>query len=190
MFYRLTTVNELPLPCWVSVAEHEYEVIRGGLLLEPPSRSLTGELRPDGYSVLKFFGNPSPDGDGGLVVASSEPYRLDGAGRIDISRRESDLGARLRGLIEGQVVRLSAEPGWGFLRPGTELTLVAARHDPIPESWTSTFDFGPPFVEPVEPWRKNDPIVRAEIARSIAAAESDRLRAVRERLESAWRAPA
>lgn len=189
MFFRLTTVDELPLPCRVCMTDHEYEVTHGGLLLEPPSRSLTGELRPDGYSVLKLLGNPSPDGDSGLIVASSEAYRLDGAGRINISRRESDLGARFRGLIEGEVVRLLAEPG-GFLRPGSELTLAASPHDPIPDSWANTFDFGPPFVEPVEPWRRNDPAARAEIARAIAAAEPDRLRAVRERLESAWRAPA
>jgi len=160
------------------------------MLLEPPGppRQI-GEAR-DGHSILKLFGDPSPDGPDGLVVASMEPYRFVGAERIAISRRASELGARFRGVMDGELLRLWAEPGWAFLSPDTCLTLQAAPSDPITDVWVNTFNFGPPTFQPVEPWRRDDPAVTADIRRAIAAAEPARLRAARNRLENAWRAPA
>jgi len=190
MFFRLDAIDDRRLPCRTLVDGHEYDILRGGLLLEPPVGSRQTSEAHDGHSILKLFGNPGSAGRDGLVVASMEPYRFAGPGRIAIARRTSEHGARFRGAMDGDVLQLWAEPDGAFLVADTRLTLTAAPGDPITDAWTNTFNFGPPMVQPVEHWRQDDPAVRAQIDRAIAAAEPARLRAVQERLENAWRAPA
>jgi len=188
MFYRLTHINAAPLPCTLVVGENEYRVARGGLLLEPPG-GVPG--RPDGHAILHFYGELSPDAGDDFLGSSSEPYRVDRSGRLDISRRDSDKGTRFSGQLDRHRLTLRAEPYSGdFVPPGTSFELVAAPDDPITDDWAGTFNFGPPFVQPVEPWRQRDPAVQEEIRKAIAAGEPARLQAARERLERAWRAAA
>ena len=191
MFFRLTAVDDLLLPCPIVIAGHEYVVVHGGLLLEPPLSSGDDGGELDGHSVLKFFGNPSPDGIDGLLASSSEPYRLDPSGQLLISRRDgnANVEARFSGTYEGMWAHLFAEAGSGFLRAGTRLTLQAAPEDPITRAWAATFDFGPPWIQSLEPRHQDDPVALAEIQRFLAAAEPARIQAAAERLESAWRAP-
>ena len=187
MFYRLTHINGALLPNILVIGESEYRVARGGLLLEPPG-GLPG--RPDGHSIIQFYGESSPNAGDDFLGSSSEPYRVDPSGRLDISRRDSDKGSRFSGQFDQHGLTLRAELGPSWITPGTTLTLVAAPDDPITDDWAGTFNFGPPFVQPVEPWRQRDPAVQEEIRKAIAAGEPARLQAARERLERAWRAAA
>jgi hypothetical protein len=188
MFFRLTHINGAPLPCTVVMHGSEHQVTSGGLLLEPPGWMPS---MPDGYSVLQLFEVRRPDSDNEFLVASLEPYRLDESGRVDISRRDSDKGSRFSAQFDRQGLTLRAEAGLGeFVPPGTSFELVAAPDDPITDEWAGTFNFGPPHIQPAEPWRQRDPAVQEEIRNAIAADEPARLHAARDRLERAWRAPA
>lgn len=191
MFFRLIAVDDLRLPCPMLIAGHKYLVIHGGLLLEPPSASSADRGELDGHSILKFFGNPSPDGVDGLLAASSEPYQLDANGQLLISQRDgnANVGARFRGTFQGTSVQLSAEPGSEVLRAGTRLTLQAAPEEPVTLGWAATFDFGPPSFHPLDPRYQHSPVVLAEVQRLTSGEEAARIQAAADRLERAWRAP-
>jgi hypothetical protein len=87
-------------------------------------------------------------------------------------------------------LELVAEPGAGFIPNGTRLGFVAAPGDDIPDEWRDTFNFGPPFVQPVDPALRDNPEIQAAIAEAVVAGEPSRRQAALTRLERAWRAPA
>lgn len=183
MFYRLSSIDAAPLPVGVAIGGSQYSVARAGLLLEPPS-SVSGAVDGDGYAIMTFFGSPAP-GSGDFIASSAEPYRCQ-AGAIDISRRESDYGARFTGTVDERGVRLRSLGGAGFLAPGTVLEFIAAPEEPITGDWSDTFDFGPPHVQPADLSTGNEAEARALIAEWLAAREPERRLAARARLEKAW----
>jgi hypothetical protein len=180
MFYRLTRIDDLALPQPVVIHGHSYQVMRGDLLLEPPGAIDVPLL--DGHSILKFFGT-WPSGEEGFIASSSEPYRSSSTNQIDISRRESDLGARFSGTADERSARLTMMSGTRFLPSGTVLAFVAAPDEPIGDDWKDTFDFGP-FYAQIE-----DPAVQNAFREWAAAQEPERLANARSRIERAWRAP-
>ena len=190
MFYRLSHIDGTPLPHQLSIDGHEYLVTRGGLLLEPPNALSDPFGEGKGHSTLKFFGSEAPSEESHFVGSSSEAYRWVGSRKLDISRQESDRGEQFTGSLDGARVQLRAEGGARFLASGTRLTFVAAPDEPITGDWSQTFDFGPPQAEPVDPALRGDPVVQGGIRQFIAMKEPDRVRAARQRLERAWRAPA
>jgi len=190
MFYRLSDIDDTPLPHQLSIGGHDYLVTRGGLLLEPPNAPTNAFGEGEGHSTVKFFGSKAPGEESRFVGSSNEAYRWVAFGKLDISRQESDRGARFTGSVDGSRIQLRAEGGGRFLAPGTRLNFVVAPDQPITSDWSKTFDFGPPHTWPVDPGFRDDPVVQRAIQEFIAMHEPDRVRAARERLESAWRAPA
>jgi hypothetical protein len=149
--------------------------------LEPPSAA-----GGDGYAVMTFFGSLAP-GSGNFIATSAEPYRW-AAGTIEISRRDSDLGARFTGTIDARGVRLTSLGGASVLEPGTLLEFVAAPEEPITRDWSDTFDFGPPHVQVGGRANPDDPEAQELIRQWLATREPERRRAARLRLERAWHA--
>lgn len=181
MFYRLASIGGAPLPVGVAIAGFQQLVARAGLLLEPPSAA-----GGDGYAVMTFFGSRAL-GSGDFIASSAEPYRC-AAGTIDISRRESDLGARFIGTLDDRGVRLQSLGGASFLEPGTLLEFVAAPEEPITADWSNTFDFGLSHVQAGGRATPDDPEARELIQQWFAAREPERRRAAQVRLERAWHA--
>jgi hypothetical protein len=181
MFYRLASIDGAALPGGVAIAGLQQSVARAGLLLEPPPAA-----GGDGYAVMTFFGSPAP-GSGDFIASSAEPYRC-AAGTIDISRRQSDLGARFAGTLDARGVRLQSLGGAGFLEPGTLLEFVAAPEEPITGDWSDTFDFGPPHVQAAGGPTADDPEARELVRQWLAAREPERRRAAQVRLARAWHA--
>jgi hypothetical protein len=189
MFYLLSRIDEHPLPHELPIDSTSYLVTLGGLLLEPPSPAGDPFGRGEGRSTIKLFGRKTTGSEPRFLASSSQAFRWRTPGQIDISRLDSDRGARFTGLVDSDRVQLVAEGGARFLPGGTRLTFVAAPDEPITSDWTQTFDFGPPHITPVDPTTKDDPGVQEAIRQLIAAKEPERLRAARVRLENAWRAP-
>ena len=188
MFYLLSHIDEHALPHELRIDSRSYLVTRGGLLLEPPSPKSDPFGRGEGTSTIKFFGCEATSSEPRFLASSSEAYRPQTPGQIDISRLDSDRGARFTGLMDGDKVQLVAKGGARFLSVGTRLMFVAAPDEPITSDWSQTFNFGPPHVTPVDQSAKDDPAVHHAIRQLIAEREPERLRAVRVRLETAWRA--
>jgi hypothetical protein len=186
MFYQLLTIDDRPLPADIVIYDTSYLVIRGGLLLEPPDPAREGR---EGHSVLKFLG-PLRSETIESLASSAEPFRWLRPGTLDISRSDSLLGARFRGRQTGEALELVAEPGAGFIPSRTLLGFVAAPSAEIIDDWRDTFNFGPPFFQPVDPALRDDPEIQAAIAEAIVAGEPARRQAALTRLEMAWRAPA
>lgn len=186
MYYELAQIDNGPLPQPVDIHGRLYRVTRGGLLLEPPGAP--DVPRPDGHSILKFFG-VWPTGEEGFVAASMEPYRSLDDTRIEISRRESDRGARFSGTADERGARLTMLDGSRFLPLGTVLAFVASPDEPINADWMDTFDFGPPHTEIVNPELRDNPEMQARVRQWIAEREPERHASARTRLERAWRAP-
>jgi hypothetical protein len=92
MFYKLLRINDIPLPCTAIIGDWDYQVVRGGLLLEPPQIASFG-YAAEGHASLKFFGETEP-GTSDFLGSSSEAYRWPGPGVLDISRRHETVGAR------------------------------------------------------------------------------------------------
>ena len=153
---------------------------------QPPELARDGR---EGHSVLKFLG-PLRSETIESLVSSSEPFRWLRAGILDISRLDSLLGARFRGSQTGETLELVAEPGTGFIPNGTRLGFVAAPGDDITDDWRDTFNFGPPFFQPVDPALRDNPELQTAIAEAIVAGEPACRQAALTRLERAWRAPA
>ena len=189
MVYLLSHIDESPLPHELLIGSSPYLVMRGGLLLEPPTSG--GNLYGDGegHSVIKFFGRRGASDEPRFLGSSDESYRWKAPGQLEISRLDSDRGTRFTGFVDGDRVQLRSEGGARFLAVGTRLTFVAAPDEPITSDWSNTFDFGPPHVSPVAPLDRDKPEVQDAIRELIARGEPERHREVRARLESAWRAP-
>src|SRR5438309_6052886 len=101
MFYRLSHINDGPLPHPLSIDGHEYVVTRGGLLLEPPNPKSAPFGEGEGHATVKFFGLRVANGEARFLASSSESYRWVGSARLDISRQRSDRGARFTGSVDG-----------------------------------------------------------------------------------------
>jgi len=190
MFYRLSHINGSSLPATLLIGGTPYVVVRGGLLLEPPGPESDPFGVGEGHSTIKFFGHSDVDDESRFIGSSSEPYRWDACGQLDISRRESDRGARFTGVTEGETVRLDSPAGSRLVGAGTQLTFVAAPDEPITGDWSQIFDFGPPHVEVESVLAKDGPVVQEAIREFIARGEPERHRSVQTRLERAWRAVA
>lgn len=182
MFYTLATIDAAPAPVLLTIDGTQYLVARAGLLLEPPPAPRESAGR-EGYALMQFFG--PVQGREGFIASSAEPYRCRGA-TIDISRRESDRGARFTGTIDGGHVQLRALGGSSLLPPGTVLEFVAAPDEPITDDWSDTFNFGPPHVPAIGRSGADDPQASEAIRQWIASREPERLRAAQVRLERAW----
>src|SRR2546426_1325063 len=104
MFYRLSHINQTPLPAALLIDEMPYVVVRGGLLLEPPGPKSGGE----GPSIIKFFGRWL-DEKTQFLRSCTHPYRRGGVGQLDVSRRDSDRGGRFIGAVGAGTVQLR----WG-----------------------------------------------------------------------------
>ena len=189
MFYLLSQIDDGPLPHELLIHGTRYLVMRGGLLLEPPGPESDRFGEGEGHSTIKFFGRAGTNDEPRFLASSDESYRWKKPGQLDISRLDSDRGARFTGLVDGDAVQLVAEDGARFLVPGARLGFVAAPNEPITSDWSQTFDFGPPHVTPVDPSAKDSPVVQDAIRQFVATKEPDRHRTVRARLENAWRAP-
>jgi hypothetical protein len=190
MFYRLSHIDDRPLPHELLIDGRPCVVVRGGLLLEPPTDESNPFGEGEGQSIIKFFDGPGTSDEPSFLARSSEPYRSTTPGQLDISRLDSDRGARFTGFVDGDKVQLRAEGGARFLAPGVRLTFVAAPNEPITNDWSQTFDLGPPQVTSVDPVsHKDNPVVQDAIREFIVSGEAERHRAVRRRLENAWRAP-
>src|SRR5437773_4529604 len=99
MFYRLLHINDAPLPHVLIIDGVSYLAVRGGLLLEPPNQESDPSTEGEGHSTIKFFGSAAPNEKSGFLGSSREPYRWLAPGRIDISRKGSDRGARFTGSV-------------------------------------------------------------------------------------------
>jgi hypothetical protein len=185
MFYRLSHIDDAPLPRQLNIDGVSYLVTHGGLLLDPP-RTYESVLL-EGHSTLKFFGISTPQEEPRFLASSDESYRRR-AEELDISRLDLDRGARFTGSIDEVGVKLHAEGGARFLAPGTRLTFVIAPDEPISAEWSNTFDFGPPSVNAADPALRGDPHVEEAIQQFMAETEPGRLREAHDRLERAWRA--
>ena len=183
MFYRLSHINQTPLPAALLIDETPYVVVRGGLLLEPPGPKGVGE----GHSIIKFFGRWL-DEEPHFIGSCTEPYRRDSVGQLDVSRRDSDPGGRFIGAVEADTVRLRWGGGARFMERGTQLTFVAAPHEPITRDWSQTFDYGPHVT--VESAAKDNPLLQEAVWQRLAQEEPERHRRGQARLERAWRATA
>jgi hypothetical protein len=189
MFHLLSAIDGVPLPAKAIVSGTEHSVGRGGLLLEPPSSPYSrGDV--DGYAVMQFFTSTvvgSSDSFDG-IAASAEPYRIVD-GTVDVSRSFSSGGSRFTGTIDGDRIRLRMLGDSRLLPSGTLLDFVAAPEAPVTADWSSTFNFGPPIVQPHDPTAWENPEYREHVAQWLAAGEAERLRVARVRLEAAWVAP-
>jgi hypothetical protein len=189
MFYLLSHIDDGPLPHELLIDSTRYLVMRGGLLLEPPGPESDPFGEGEGHSIIKLFGRAGTKGEPRFLASSSESYRWKTSGQLDISRLNSDRGARFAGLVDSETVQLVAGAGARFLAPGTRLGFVAAPNEPITSDWSQTFDFGPPHVSAVDSSSKDSPVVQDAIRQFVATREPERHRTVQARLENAWRAP-
>ena len=121
MFYRLTHIDDVPLPAHVPMDGRAIPVAGGGLLLEPPATDGTYP-HPDGYSILWLHGEPAGDDRPDLVIHSTEAYRWSEENRLDISRPENAPCLRLHGWRGGAALTLeAAEDGKRAARAGERL---------------------------------------------------------------------
>src|SRR5258708_6844972 len=121
MFYRLSHIDDAPLPHELRIDGVSYLAVRGGLLLEPPNREGDPSREGEGLSTIRFFGSAAPNEKSEFLGSSREPYRWLAPGRIDISRKGPDRGARFTGSVDGAGLELRAEGGARFLASGTRL---------------------------------------------------------------------
>src|SRR3989442_15058653 len=85
MFYRLSHINQTPLPAALLIDEMPYVVVRGGLLLEPPGPKSGGES----HSLIKFF-RRWRDKEHHFIESVDNPNPRDSAGQLDVSRGAPD----------------------------------------------------------------------------------------------------
>lgn len=187
MFYRLTHIDDVPLPATVPMDGRPIPVAAGGLLLEPPS--VDGSFPfPDGYSILWLHGEPTADALPDLVIHSSEPYRWSDVDQLDISRPASAAGLRMRGRRDGTMLIVETEPAPHAIGR-TSLTFVEAGDEPIPVHWKRETFF------PIALRRRRDALTTTdpELAWQLEDQEARELEQVRRadaRRVTAWRAPA
>jgi hypothetical protein len=193
VFYRLLAIDGRTLPAPIVIGDTEYHVVHGGLLLKPPRES--GHTFTEGFGIIKFFGSVSGD-TVEFIGSSSEHYRWPAPGVLDFSRADSTVGSHFSGVLVADKLELVAEAPSGSVRVETRLELVASPDSPIPAAWDRTFDFGPPWIQVVDPvsLQPVDPaLLPAEVIsamhESIRASEPARQREAASRLEVAWRAP-
>lgn len=180
MFFRLTHIDDSPVPAPCTISSVVRGIGSGGLLLEPPREEFASS-HSDGYSILRLI----RQSDAGLAGASAEPYRWLTPAQIQIGRVPPSQEARFLGHLADSTLEIVAEDTNGFIAPRTKLLFVAAPDDPIPETWRDTFDFGGPHMYSIEP--EPDETMRKDI-QDWMEEETRRARAnATSRLERAWK---